>query len=175
MALAVTQPSNINYLSPLGFKFTMNRLPNIEYFAQSFEFPLLSLNETNGIQTPFNKLIIAGDHLTFDYFSITFKIDENMQSYFEIFDWMVALGKPDSFDQYSTLVSTTTTQSQAIMSDADLIILNSTMEPNLKITFLDCLPVHLSGFKLDSTADDVQYLTATAEFKCREYSYTRTI
>lgn len=170
MALAVTQPTNVNYLSPLGFKFTMNRLPNIEYFTQSFDFPLVSLNETPGIQTPFNKIVVPGDHLTFDYFSISFKIDENMESYLEIFDWFVGIGKPDSFQQYTDI-----TANNPPVSDADVVILNSTMEPIIKFTFFDCIPVHLSGFKMDSTASDVQYLTASAEFKFREYVYTRTI
>jgi hypothetical protein len=167
------QPTDINFLSPLGYKFVMNRLPNLEYFVQSFDFPALTLNETPGIQTPFNKLVIAGDHMTFDHFSLTFKIDENMYSYFELYDWMVAVGKPESFDQYAAIAAAGKTSGKGVLSDASLIILNGTMNPNIRIDFFDVLPVRLSNFTFDSKENDVNYITATAEFKYREYTYTR--
>jgi len=167
------QPADINFLSPLGYKFTVSKLPNLDYFVQSFDFPRLSLNLTKDIQTPFNKVIVAGDHVTFDTFSLTFKIDENMEGYFELYDWIVGIGKPESFDQYKALVSGGAASGRGVQVDADLIILNGTMNPNIKVTFFDVIPITLSGFKFDSTQQDVNYVTATIDFKYREYQYTR--
>lgn len=168
-----TQPTNINYLSPLGYKFTINKLPNLEYFVQEVEFPRLSLNVTNDIQTPFNKIIVPGDHLSFDNFAVTFKIDEDMTSYIELYNWITSVGFPDSFDQYKAIAQNSATSGKGVIVDADLIILNSAMRPNIKITFTDVLPVTLSGFNFDSTMEDVRYLTSTVTFKYREYTITK--
>jgi hypothetical protein len=117
--------------------------------------------------------MIPGDHLTYDNFSITFKIDENMEGYFEMHDWIKAIGKPNSFDEYKAIAAQTKTSGQGVLVNADLIILNSAMQPNIKVTFSDIVPVSISGFKFDSTETDVNYLTATAEFKYFQYNYTR--
>ena len=169
----ILNPTTLNFLSPTGFKFVLPRLPNLEYFVQKVGFPQLSLNPTAGVQTPFSKLVLAGDHVAFDLFTVTFKIDENMASYFEIFDWIVGLGKPDSFDQYAALANTSSVTGQGIMSDASLIILNGTMKPNVAVTFYDVIPQTLSGFEFDSTNSGIDYISATATFKFREYKYKR--
>jgi hypothetical protein len=167
-----TQPEDINFLSPLGYKFTIPKLPNFNYFIQRFEFPTLELNRTNDIQTPFNKVIMAGDHVTFNTFSITFKIDENMQGYFELYDWIVATGFPESFEQYRKIAANKNL-GEGVIVDANLLILNSAMAPNIKVTFNDVVPERLSGFSFDSTLEDVRYLTASAEFRYRQYTYER--
>ena len=72
--------------------------------------------------------MIPGDHLTYDNFSITFKIDENMEGYFEMHDWIKGIGKPNSFDEYKAIAAQTKTSGQGVMVNADLIILNSAMQ-----------------------------------------------
>jgi len=57
--------------------------------------------------------------------------------------------------------------------DGDLMILNSALKPNIKVTFIDIIPVSLSGFKFDSTQTDVAYISATASFKYFGYTYER--
>ena len=96
-----------------------------------------------------------------------------MKDYFEIYDWIIATGFPENFDQYKKIAQNPQTSGRGVIVDADLLILSSTMRPNIKITFNDVIPVSLSGFKFDSTATDVNYVTATAEFKYRQYKYER--
>ena len=167
------QPDNINFLSPLGYKFSIAKLPNFDYFVQRIDFPQLSLNLMNQIQTPFNRVTVAGDHVTFDQFTITFKIDEDMYGYFELYDWIVGAGFPDNFNQYKTLNEKP--KGFSVICDAYLIILNSAMQPNIRVTFNDVIPIDLSGFNFDSRLDDVEYLTATCTFKYRQYIYERLI
>jgi hypothetical protein len=174
MAITGT-PEDYNFLSPLGFKFIINKIPNFDYFVQGFEFPAVGLNTTKDVQTPFNKVILAGDHLTFDEFAVTFKIDEDMYSYTEVFDWIVATGFPESFEQYKAIAANSPSSGKGVLVDADLIIMNGTMNPNIKFTFNDVLPVRLGGFNFDSTANDVKYITCRAVFKYRQFTYTRQI
>ena len=166
----VNQPDNTNFLSPLGFKFSIPKYPNFNYFVQSVNFPRLELNGTKDVQTPFNKIMLAGDHLTFGELSVIFKIDEDMYSYFEFVDWIVGIGKPESFSQYAAQVSST---GKGIEVNGDLLILNNVLNPIIKVTFEDLIPQNISGVVFDSTSEDVSYITATVTFKYRQYTYTR--
>ena len=167
----VGQPGDINFLSPLGFKFSLTKSPNVEYYVQNLDFPRISLSEQSRIKTPFGTLATTADHMVFDSFTITFKIDEDMYNYFEIYDWITAIGRPESGEKYGTLKKQPLGFGASV--DADLIVLNGTMNPNIKITFFDVSPLSLSGFRFDSTETDVNYITASAEFMYREYVYTR--
>ena len=164
---------NSNFLSPNGFKFSLKKLPHVEYFCQKFDFPGLSIGQASPpLNTPFSTLTIAGDHVSYDNFSVEFKIDEDMNSYFEISDWIQGLGFPDSFDQYSALAA----QNQlglGVLSDASITILSNTMEPNIRIDFVDVQPIQLSGFTMSSVSSDISYITAKATFKFRTWNYTR--
>jgi len=173
MSATANQPTNANFLSPFGYKFQITKLPNIEYFVQSFDFPEISLNTTNDIQTPFSKIIVPGDHMTWGNFSISFKVDEDMRDYFELYDWITAIGKPLDFDQYKNAFNTVSTLGRGPKVDGDLMILNSAMKPNIKISFEDIIPVSLSGFTFDSSQTDVTYVTAKATFKYFAYTYER--
>jgi len=143
---------DINNLSPLGFVFKINNLPNTEFHVQGASFPGMSLGVAR-IGTGFVRIPTPGN-IDYDTFSITFKINENMSSYRDVFDWMVSLGHPDNLD----------TQYQNIKSDASLVILNSSKRPNINVKFTECFPTLISPIEFDTTLEDVQYLTATASF-----------
>jgi len=150
-----------NLLSPVGFQFILSRAPNIEYLVQQVSIPGMQLGNAN-IQTPFVRVVQAGN-LTYDDIRITFKISENLESYMEIFNWMVALGHPDDFDQYAD-----------IRSDAKMIILNSAKRPAFEVSFTNIYPTSLSNIDFDTTLNDVQYINADASFSF-DRMYFKTI
>ena len=47
MAIIDTQPINKNFLSQLGFKFVINKTPNINYFVQSINIPGITLGSSD--------------------------------------------------------------------------------------------------------------------------------
>lgn len=155
--------ANKNFLSPLGYKFVITRLPNVDYFCQSITFPSMNLN-TASFPNPFQKIPLAGTEISYGTLSITFKVDEDLTNYKEIYDWMIALGFPESYAQYRTLAEKSAVDSKKLKSDASLVILSSSKNPRHEIKFLDAFPVSLTGMKFDSTSTDVNYLEATAEF-----------
>ena len=79
---------NLNFLSPIGFRFQLQRAPNVEYFCQSVTLPTLSINEVPQI-SPFVNIPRPGDKVTYGEFAIRFRIDEDMTNYLEIHDWIV--------------------------------------------------------------------------------------
>lgn len=161
--------TNENFLSPLGYRFVMKRAPHINYFVQKVSIPTVSLG-TASIATPFVDIPTPGTKLTFGLLRVDFKVDEDMNNYLEIFNWLVGLGFPDNFGQHRALAQRTAQQGDSIYSDITLTVMNSTMNPNKQIIFKDCYPVDLGEVSLDSTATDVAYVTSSVSFAYRSFT-----
>lgn len=160
--------ANKNFLSPLGFKFVMTRMPNVEYYCQSVSLPEMRLGTTT-MPNPFVRIPVAGDQLTFGNLSLTFKVDEDMTNYRELYDWMISLGFPDNYKQYANLADQPIVSDKGVRSDASLLILTSAKHPHHEIKFYEMFPTSLSGMKFDSTLPDVQYIEASVEFVYRKF------
>jgi hypothetical protein len=173
MAITNTEPTNKNFLSPLGFKFTIKKTPNVNYFVQAVNLPNVNLGETS-FPTPFRRIPIAGDHIEYGDLAITFKVDENMNNYLELFNWIKAIGFPDNFDQHKAVDPkfVPSFSGDGIYSDATLTLLSSAMNPVNQIIFLDAFPIALTDFNFDSRNVDVEYVEATATFKFRTFQIT---
>lgn len=172
MAAIDNQPQNKSYLSPLGFRFVLNRTPNTNYFVQNVRLPTLTLGEVDP-ENPFVKLPTPGTKLNYEPLDITFMVDEDMRNYLEINEWLVGLGFPDNFGQYRRLVEAneiSATPSTAVFSDGTLLILTSHQNANVKVTFKDMFPISLSDLSFDSTMSDVEYLKATVTFRYKQYT-----
>lgn len=163
-----SQPTNKNFLSPSGFRFTLNRTPNINYFCKAATVPDLSIGRAD-VPTPFSTMPQPADKLLFGDMSITFNIDEDMANYREIFDWMSALAYPENFNQRKEL-KRTQTDLGGVFSDATLIIMTSSYSPNVKIDYKDLYPIGLSGVEFDLDQSDVTYLQATATFAYKYFN-----
>lgn len=168
MSALDNQPINQSFLSPLGFRLQIKKTPAMNYFVQSVTIPSVSLG-TADVDTPFTKIPFPGTRLTFGNLQVTFKVDEDMKNYIEIFNWMRSMGFPDNFDQYASIAGKSIQSGDGIFSDITLLTLSSAMNPNVELTFFDCFPVDLSSMEMDSTLPDVEYLTATVTFANRRF------
>lgn len=171
-----TQPENLNYLSPLGFRFLLDRTPTTNYFVQSASIPGVTLGDYNE-ETPLISLPYPGDKLRFSPLDITFRVDEDMRNFNELFDWLMGLGYPESTDQRAALQATPSGSNlaglgtrDAVYSDGSLIIMTSAQNPNIRIAFRDLFPIDLSSLRFDTTSQDVNYLEATASFRYSLYT-----
>ena len=73
MATIAGRPENLSYLSPVGFKFLLNKLPNVEYFCQGITLPGISLMSVP-LETPFTRIPYPGDRVEFQDFIVRFII-----------------------------------------------------------------------------------------------------
>lgn len=164
---ALNSPANKNFLSPLGFKFTLTRAPNLNFNVQDVRLPGLSLSDYEQ-PTPFISIPIAS-HITFNPLSVSFRVGEDMDDYLEIHNWMISLGAPESFDQYKALKNVEPGNPGTVYSDITLLIMNSSMKPNIKVTFYDAFPISLGDLEFNTTDVDVNYIQCTADFKYLRY------
>lgn len=160
-------PSNKNFLSPLNFKFFIKRSPHVNFFVQKVSVPSISLPNTK-YPNPLVNIPISGEHLTYGDLSVTFKVDEDLQNYIELHNWIRALGFPETTDEYKVLEEKALITGEGIVSDISVMVLSSTKMANYEFTFIDAHPISLTGLNFNTIDTDVNYLEATCNFK---YSY----
>lgn len=160
----MTSPTNKSFLSPLGFDFSIKKLPTTNFFVTRVTIPGFTLGVVES-PTPFNKLPIPGDKIQFNDLQVTFKIDEDMKNYLEIFNWIMGLGFPDRYEQYADIKSKGKTTGEGIYSDASLTVLTSAMNPNIEFTFRNAFPYSLTDLDFNTSSADVEYLEGIVGFR----------
>ena len=96
------QPTEFDYADPTKFKFSITKLPLVEFFTTQANIPGISLGESV-FPTPFKQIPLQGDELTFDNLEITFIVDEKLNNYRELHQWLVGIGFPKARTQFSSL------------------------------------------------------------------------
>lgn len=168
VGLLQRQPSNLNFLSPVGFRFLIKKIPTVNYFVQQARIPAITLSLAP-IDTPFKVISFPGTKLTYGDFSIDFRIDEDMRNYLEIRDWIKLIGFPESYDQYKKIDRDgKAVPGEGIYSDGTLMILSSAMNPNIEVSLTNMFPIGLSDIVMMSTDTTIAYPSATATFKYSE-------
>jgi hypothetical protein len=168
------QIDNRNFLSPTGFKFTLTRTPKVAFFCNQANIPDLNLGVA--IQPSYLKdLDTPGDKIVFGDLNLRFLVDENLENYMEIQNWIRGLGFPEKLSQFADLEENGLVRGnylkdrQNIYSDGTLQVLSSSQLPNFQVTFKDLFPYSLSTVTFDSTDTDIQYFTADVSFKYTIY------
>ena len=186
------QPTKLDYASPTQFKFTITKLPKVEYFCTAANVPGISI-PSPAQPTPLADIPLPGDTISFEDLSVTFMVDENLENYREIHGWMYGIGFPISRTQFGALVdagkdrfptdgrdSLKTDPGKVkygakplgpIFSDATLNVLTSKNNANIEVRFSDVFPTALTGLDFNQQADDVSYLSATVTFKYKVYEF----
>jgi len=165
------QIQNRNFLSPVGFKFTLSKKPEVAFFCNSARIPELTLSLVQ--QSSYLKdLDIPGGKLQYGDLVIRFLVDEDMVNYMAIHNWLTGLGFPETTKQYKDLIAeeNNTQDIKKGFSDGSLYILDSSYNTTAVVKFKDLFPVSLSSLDFDSTQTDVQYFTADVSFKYTIYN-----
>jgi hypothetical protein len=174
------QPTNKNLLSPVGFKFSLHKAPKVDFFSNFAGVPAITLG--SAIETRYGKNIdFPGDKMNFEDFRLRFLVDENLENYMEIWNWMTGLGFPYSLEQYQELKNNSDDSNPLQLkgdfyerSDGTLEILNSDFNTNAKVIFSGLYPIYLSALDFDATAEDIKYFTAEVTFKYIYYKIVST-
>ncbi len=130
--------------------------------------PSVILGETHE-SNPFMNTPLEGDTLSFEALSISFIVDEDMQNYIEIYNWLTAIGFPRDYTQFAALKRPEDfpTNSEGIYSDINVMLHTNKSNPNYKITFTDVFPTALSSVQLDSTPTTIEPIVVDASFNFR--------
>ena len=167
------QIQNRNFLSPVGFKFTLARYPKVSFFVTSARLPEITLG--TAIQPSYLKdLDVPGEKLIYGDFNLRFYVDESMENYMTVHNWLTGLGFPETAQQYRDLITNDDgiTDPKEAFSDGTLRILNSNYRDTALVKFKDLFPVSLSSLEFESSDTDINYFTADVTFKYTYYEIT---
>ena len=164
--LAESQPTNLNQLNVVSFDVSFSRLPAVQYFCQRISLPTVVLGETNE-PSPFLNLPLEGDTLTYEALSISFIVDEDLQNYISIYEWLTALGFPREYGQFAELKEQSTGSTQTKYSDLTIVLHTNKSNPNYRIRFTDCFPTSLSSIQFDATPTGMDPIVVDATFNFR--------
>ena len=181
------QPTKLDYASPTQFKFSINQLPKVEFFTVSANIPDLTLSDVV-IPTPFKPIPVLGQNLTYGNLNITFIVDEFLENYRELHEWLTGIGFPKDRKQFSEFRSNTANRGtasktpvadvgavgksvsdSAMFSDATLTVLSNKNNPIVEVRFANMYPVSLGALEFTQQAGDVEYLTVQADFTYQIY------
>lgn len=164
------QITNRNFLSPVGFKFSLSKEPKVSFFCNSARIPEISLG--TAIQPSYLKDVdIPGDKLTYGDFSLRFLVDENLVNYMAIHNWLTGLGYPETTQDFKDLITQENIQDfKKQFSDGSLHILNSNYRDVAIVKFKDLFPIYLTSLEFEASDSDISYFTAEVTFKYTVYN-----
>lgn len=147
---------NKNYLSPTGFKVSINskEFSNLEYFCTVTSIPALSLPE---VSTPFRNTqsYTPGDRLDYAGFDMRFIVSENMENYIELYNWIRNNAQVDKWK----------------CSDMILHILTSSNNTNKQIRYVDAFPTNIGAIEFHTQNTDVEYVSVDASFRYNYFEF----
>jgi len=125
------------------------------------------------MQPTYDKFLdVPGDILSYGDFSLRFLVDENMENYMAVHNWMTGLGFPETPQQFKDL----TTDDDGVrdlkeqFSDGSLHILNSNFRDVAIVKFRDLFPTYLTSLEFQASDTDINYFTAEVTFKYTIYN-----
>ncbi len=164
------QIANRNFLAPVGFKFSLSKFPKVAFFSNTARIPDITLG--TAIQSTYLKDIdVPGEKLTYGELNVRFLVDENLENYMKIHNWLTGLGFPESAQDF---IDKTTNEDgirdlKEQFSDGSLHILNSNFNDIAVVKFRDLFPIYLTSLEFDATESDINYFTADVTFKYTIY------
>tara|TARA_R110002051_G_scaffold313396_1_gene389457 strand:- start:503 stop:1021 length:519 start_codon:yes stop_codon:yes gene_type:complete len=157
-------PTTSNLLTANQFKFNTARLPILSEYVigvniPSIEFVSAELATAFGVNIP-----TATGKYIFEDLTVSFLVDEEIESWREIYEWMIRLGPMNDASEeimYNNCYDSTTV--------GELTVLNSAYKPKFRYKFYNMFPISLTGFSFTTTAADSIQLQSAATFRFSYY------
>ena len=164
-------PKNIDNLYQDKFRFVLKKIPTAVFLGSEANIPGISI-QTQQVANPVNYINVAGYKVYYEDFQFTFRVNENLENYRELYNWIHGIGAPQTPLQFAQLNSESKLVKSTgynIKSDATLISLTTEGNLKLKINFADMFPYSLSSINFNHATNTT--VTATAAFKYLNYTF----
>lgn len=151
-----------NYLSATNFRVVIPRLPKLSYYIQTVTVPSLSINSIDIGFKGFPRTSVPSSVDISDQVIITFGIDERMENWQDIYDWMTSItpnstnnGGVGAKDPYSEII---------------VLLYNAQRKLQKKLTYESCHPISLGSFDMNSTSNTIDPIVVTTNFAYKKLS-----
>lgn len=150
-----TAPESKNYLRNNSFKFTINKIPNVNFYVQEANIPNISVDfvETKTLfaQPDYD----TGGRYSYGDLNIRFIVDENMNNYLELYNWIRSEMPIESYAGID----------KDPLEDGTLMVLNNSYRANVVVKFKELYPISLDEINFDLTTTDPDPIIIGASFK----------
>jgi hypothetical protein len=170
MTAITRSPQNTNLLQPTKFLLTFGRIPTTQYFCQSVNLPGVQLGEVDRA-SPFLDMYSPGTKLSYTPLDVEFVVDEELQSWKNVYDWFLSMADPDGWEKRD---GSKELQTNKHFSDATLTVLSGLNNPVLRIQFTNVFPLSLSDIQFDTRESADTIVTCRATFRYQSYKYLTT-
>ena len=181
------QPSVFDYSQSNQFKIYLPIFPTTEWFVIRANIPGVTMAQASQY-TPFVDVAVVGDKLQYDNFNMTFMVDESLQNYMEMYDWVKNIGfpfsgadqfnklpRPDNIDRGKSIklqrrklsgetISSNPTSDRNLYTDITMSILTSKNNPIANVFIYDAFPVSLGNIEYSQQETDTSYAVCEASF-----------
>lgn len=155
-----------NFLQNNGYVLSVPKFPDLGFYTTSFVLPgmLLPTVPTNN---PFSTLPIPGDRVSYEPMVFTFIIDENLENFQALSEWIKSIAYATEYPDYTDYAKK---DEYATLGEQDISvsILSSANNPVKVFTFVNAVPVSLQGETFTSQDANTNYLYGQVTF---EYEY----
>jgi hypothetical protein len=172
MSALDAMPQTKNFLSPLNFTFVLKRSPNLNFFVQRVNIPRIRLDFLS-VPSPLLQIPLPNGRTEFDDLSLTFKVDEDLQNYMEIYNWITNIGSTVDQSGYAKLRSNTQGGGENTTSDISLIISDGLKNPNYEVIYVNAFPIDLGDLVFETSDTDINYVSSSVTFKYTYYTINK--
>lgn len=156
---------HLNIIGNNNFHFEIHELPTVSLFAQEFSIPGIACGRA-AVPTSNVDYNVPGEKIEYEDLVITFMVDEYLKNYIEVFNWMVALGFPETSEQFKALKEGRTPYTE--VSDIIMTVTTNKFNAHHEVHFVDCFPTDLSPVDFTNVDTTISPIQATVTF---DYSY----
>lgn len=164
--------SNINTISllqPTSFKLVVNReqYSNLEFFCQSVAHPSLDVPEAPLPYKGIGNLPMPGDKLIFGTLEVIILVDENMNAYTELYNWIQRITQSANVPAFKAKPDGI----PPTVCDMTLLMLTSHNNVSRQIKYRDCVPTALGNMTMEATTGDTVPITVPATFRFSYFDF----
>lgn len=146
-----------NNLQSNGFTMTIDRLPQTMFRVTVCDIPSINIPAPEA-GSPGSTQYFPGSATEFDTLSIEFLVDENLENYQEIFNWITQ-------QRYMSKYNPRTDKEEKLVSDGAVIMLSNNSVPNKVFSFKNLFPIAIGPLHFDTTVSEPTSVTCTVEFR----------
>lgn len=146
------KPENINLLQPTKYAVSFPEVTEAVYFCQEASIPGVSLGAATHV-TPNLDLFVSGTKMTYNPFTMTFLVNEDISAWLTIHNWI------------KELTSTDLSYKNRTKKQATLTVYSNLNNPKLRIKYSNIYPMSLSDLQFDTKQSAEDHITATATFR----------
>ena len=180
------EPTTFDYAQSNQFKVYIPIFPLVEWFVVSCNVPGITMGQ-GVVPTPLVDYPIVGEKLTYDNFSMTFLVDEKLENFMELHNWLINMAPPENVEQFMARTSeyvlntgketkfypignqdsqtrTGNTSDRQLYCDITLFILSSKNNPVATVIMRDAFPTSISSLDYSQQETDTSYVQCNVTF-----------